>query len=305
MLVIRLFGSFDIAFQQRSVGKFASRKARSLLILLILGRSQALSRDALATKIWPDFDQDRARKSLNTELWRLGKSLTKGGIPQETVLDASGERLQFRPQIDCWLDIEAFEDGTAPALTEAAESADPAAIRRVEEAVALYRGDLLEAVYDDWCLVHREALRGRFLAAAEFLLAAAMARRDWTNALARAQVLLATDPLLEHIHRAVMRCHYHMGNRPAALRQFEYCAEVLRRELGVEPMGETTQVYDTIRAVSPKRVQIDPAGGREVLAPPAALPERRPPLQEVAHAISDLDRARLWLVDASEQLKGR
>jgi DNA-binding SARP family transcriptional activator len=69
-----------------------------------------------------------------------------------------------------------------------------------------------------------------------------MGRKSWASALAIAQKMLNVDPLQEHVHRAMMRCHYLMGNRPGAVRQFTACVQLLRRELGVEPMEETTRV---------------------------------------------------------------
>lgn len=308
MLVIHLFGAFSMSRDGRPLAKFQSRKSRNLLANLILNRGQPVRREMLAAQMWPDLAQERARKAFNTEYWRLGVGLNACGLAPDTLLNGDADTIEFRPQGRYWLDVAAFEEGTAPARADAPETVDDAALKGIEAATGLYRGDLLENTYDDWCLVQREAFRARYLAAVEFLLAAAMARGDWTRALATAQVLLSSDPLMEHVHRAVMRCHYHMGNRPAALRHYELCAQILRRELGVEPMAETSHVYDTIRAVSPRKAQAlppppPPPPGKAVAPAELPLPERRPPLEEVTHAISSLDRARLWLVDASQQLK--
>jgi DNA-binding SARP family transcriptional activator len=43
------------------------------------------------------------------------------------------------------------------------------------------------------------------------------------------------EPLRESAHRAVIKAHLAMGNRAEALRQYKRYAEVIRRELNLEP----------------------------------------------------------------------
>ena len=73
-----------------------------------------------------------------------------------------------------------------------------------------------------------------------------MSREFWANALATGQKILSIDPFMEHVQRAVMRCHFRLGNRPAAVKQYATCAKLLRQELNVEPMEETRQILETI-----------------------------------------------------------
>jgi DNA-binding SARP family transcriptional activator len=177
--------------------------------------------------------------------------------------------------------------------------ADAAAEERVEAGVAAYRGDLHETLYSDWCILWRETLRAQHLEALEFLLAIALARQDWATGLRYGRALLALDPLLEHVHRAVMRCHFHKGDRPLAMRQYAVCEQILREGLGVEPMDETRRIQETILAV-PGRTAMPSAD-------PAPVPRRRDdrftPVQKVDLALSNLNNARHWLEEASTDLR--
>ena len=64
----------------------ARRKALALLAYLVVepGRHQ---RDALATRVWPEFDQRAARAELSRALWTLNRALGKGRLSadRETV----------------------------------------------------------------------------------------------------------------------------------------------------------------------------------------------------------------------------
>lgn len=71
---------------------------------------------------------------------------------------------------------------------------------------------------------------------------ALLARSAWTEALAVAQRQLQLEPWLEAAHRAIMTAHARLGDRNAALAQFEQCERQLSDELGVEPEDATREL---------------------------------------------------------------
>ena len=52
--------------------------------------------------------------------------------------------------------------------------------------------------------------------------------------------------LREDVHRELMQLFVLNGQRAHALRQFEHCRELLRRELAIHPMRETMALYQKI-----------------------------------------------------------
>jgi TolB-like protein/Flp pilus assembly protein TadD len=119
----------------------------------------------------------------------------------------------------------------------------------LRHAAALYAGDFLDgltvhdAAFEEWLLVERARLRA--LAGAVFTKI--LANETGSNALSIAQRLLALDPLQEEGHRALMRLHAAAGETSSALRQYELCRNILRRELDVAPSPETEALYRRIR----------------------------------------------------------
>ena len=59
-------------------------------------------------------------------------------------------------------------------------------------------------------------------------------------------VFLAVDDLAEEVHRRLMELYAAYGDRSAALRQYEQCMIILERELGISPLPETREVYQSI-----------------------------------------------------------
>ena len=239
---IRLFGAFDVRRGTEPFGPFPTSKSRSLFAFLVLHQEHAHARNFLAGTFWGDRTDAAARKCLRTELWRIRRAI---GGNELSALHADNVRFT---NTDGWVDVFEFERRAAPLQSRTALELRPDDVKALQEAVALYRGHLLEGMYDDWCLYLRERLRLMHSNALLQLLSYSMDEADWPAALQYGERLLSSDPLLEHVHRSLMKCHYYMGNRASALRQYTLCERVLRDELDVDPMRATVVLAERIRS---------------------------------------------------------
>jgi DNA-binding SARP family transcriptional activator len=68
-------------------------------------------------------------------------------------------------------------------------------------------------------------------------------RRDLQRAIELYQHLLAQDSYREVAHRELMRCYFRLGDRAAAIKQYQTCVEILREDLGLDPAEETEALY--------------------------------------------------------------
>ncbi len=246
-----MLGDFELYLDDRRLNNFASRQARLILAYLLLNPERRYSRSNLATQFWGRLSDSRARKALNTEIWRICKALTNEGLDPDTILQRDQHAIGLRLDAECWSDVDTIQK-----TLNRLDTLDPRACSAVDaeavfEAVRLYRGELLEGVYDDWCLVQREGFQVRQMNALEFLLLYDMHEQKWQSALQHGQRLLGMDPIMEHVHRIVMECHYKIGNRPAAIRQYHQCKDILRNELGVDPMPQTERLYCSLLETTP------------------------------------------------------
>ena len=118
-----------------------------------------------------------------------------------------------------------------------------ATIKDWQEAVELYRGDLLPGCYDDWILPERERLRQDLVNALEQLIACCERAQDYLAARQYAQRLLSSDPLREDTYRRLMKLSALSGDRAGVVRFYNQCVTVLQRELAVEPAAETLAAH--------------------------------------------------------------
>jgi DNA-binding SARP family transcriptional activator len=231
-LGLRLLGGFLLQADARP-RPLPARKAQALLAYLAVRAGRAHARDTLTGLLWGDVRERQARQSLRQAMVRLRRALA--GRPRALVVQGDTVMLDARA-LEC--DVAAFERAIRRGTPEA-----------LEQAMALYRGPLLDGVHvaapawEEWLQSERARLGELALEALRRLVEHHLQRGRLEASTLAATRALALDPLQEDMHRALMRLHVRQGRRPAALRQYQTCVAVLQKELGVEPEAATKRLY--------------------------------------------------------------
>src|SRR5919201_6619728 len=253
---IRLLGRVSIDQDGRPLTDLPAR-ALELLCYLLLHRDRAHTRDELAALLWPDASAALARKYLRQALWQLQSALTA-----ELLLLSPGW-VRLDADADWWLDVDAVERAWEASRDVAGARLTGTQAHDLEDAVALYRGDLIEGSYADWCIYERDRIQMTYLAMLEKLMGYCDAHHRWPQGVAYGHRILRHDPAREVTHQQLMRLHYRAGDRTTALRQYQRCVDALDRELGLAPAAGTVALRDQIRAdrLDAAAPPVDPGGG--------------------------------------------
>lgn len=240
MLKFHLLGRPQISLDGQPVTGFASEKELLLLCYLLLNPGEH-SRPQLAGLLWGEMREERARANLSTAVYNLRQLLPNA-------IEANRKTAVFNPHQPVWRDT---------AVLQRALNEDDDAL---EAAVAHYRGPFLDGLYpqdapelESWLQQERERWRLLALTGLDRLAHSQTRAGEWTAAIASLRRLLDLEPWREESHRLLMRLLAGAGQFNAALAQYETCRELLLNELGVEPMAETTAVYQRIQAARQRR----------------------------------------------------
>jgi len=232
---------------------FRTDAERALLAYLATYQGLPQRRDTLTAQLSPDRGDSDALTYLRNRLTRLRSALGDDkAVPPW--LDVDRKQITLRTGDDIVIDVTRFAQLLATVETHAHRqlAGCPTCLAQLQAAVDLVRGELLAGLnfpsetWEAWLLAQREHLQQRALAAMTLLCDARLARGEWAAVLAVAQRQLTLEPWLEAAHRALMTAHVQLGDRNAALAQYEHCAAVLWDELGVEPEEETQQLRQQI-----------------------------------------------------------
>lgn len=255
--------------------RLETAKTLALLAYLVM-RPGPHRRTMLAGMLWGAQDEARAARNLRRALWNLRRAISPDNPAACPYFFISRQEIGFNDQSPFWLDVAEFLR-----LTQPSPEASPGTQRaQLEEAVRLYRGDFLEGVYlrdapgfEEWMMGERARLQEEAIQALQRLGSLLTEWGKYTEAIAALRRLLAIAPWLEAAHRQLMLCYALSGQRGAALAQYEQCRQILQEELGVEPLAETTALYQRIlrqeigketAAAAPGRTELWlPFSGRE------------------------------------------
>ena len=240
-LTLRLLGTPQVSRGGAPVAGFISAKAQALLYYLAV-TARTHSRESLAGLLWSDMPEAQAGKNLRNVLSNLR---TLAG-PH---LSITRQEVAFDREAPYWLDVEQF-------LSTLGDAA-PRDLGALHRAVELYQGDFLDGFYageampfEEWVLGRRSLLKGHMLQALHTLVTRHLEREEYAAGIDYASSLLAIEPWREETHRHLMILLARSRQRSAALAQYETCRRVLARELSVEPMPETTALYEHLRAAA-------------------------------------------------------
>lgn len=250
-LVVRLFGDIDLKLAGKKLADFPTRRSSALFARLIDCAGQSFTRDSLVEQYWHDCDPAHGKNRLRTELWRIRRIVEADGLPSQNFLQVEKDRIGFNSAAEYQLDVALFESGIEALLQCSPRELDSAGYLKLQNILALYRGDYLQHFDDDWCILRRESLRAQYLTALECLMLYHKYRENWDQAISCATRLLSGDPLMEHVHVELMTFYWRKGNRPAALKQYYKCRRCLSEELGISPMESTESTYRRILQESP------------------------------------------------------
>jgi DNA-binding SARP family transcriptional activator len=259
-----------------------NRRKSLALLSYLAATGQAHSRDTLATLLWPEASQRRARSNLRRALSDLNQ------VIGERILVSVGETVALDGEDDLWSDVAQFRAYLAACAQHAhlADETCPDCLPLLAEAVNLYQADFLAgftlrdtAEFDDWHYFEADGLRREFGSALARLVYGLVNQADYEAAIPHARRWVALDRLYEPAQQQLMRLYALSGRRHEALRQYQTCVETLEAELGIAPAPETEALYQRIvsgdlsppPAAAPKAAWLPPA-------PTAVEVERSAPL---------------------------
>jgi len=250
-LRISLFGNLRISRADLKTEVRLTRIVQAFFAFLLINRHRVHPREVLSDLFWGDRPDEQARNCLNTTIWRIRRTLETGSIPKGTYLVRTPmAEVGFNCNCDYWLDIECFEKQIDRTLKKPVEVIDNDEADRLKRVLDFYDGDLLEGFYYDWALLERERMRTLYLNALEHLMRYFDYCGAYEEAINCGKKILYHDNIREEIHREVIRYYLKCGYRARAMRHYNECREILKKELGIEPMQETRALCREIKEMT-------------------------------------------------------
>ncbi len=237
VLYLAVMGRLRLGWSDGSVLELKSGKARALLCYLAVSK-RPFTRPHLAALLWGELPEADARRNLRGVALKLRRA-----VGDYLIIDH--QTLAFNNNLAHEMDTAVFHSHLAANQTRTT----------LYQAIALYRDDFLDGfhirqapLFEEWVMQRRAELRELAIEALADLVEMEMEAGAYETAVKHTRHLLQLDPWREEGHRQLMLALALDGQRSAALAHYANFRVDLRRELGVEPVGETAVLHDQIRS---------------------------------------------------------
>lgn len=222
---------------------WTTRRARDIFCYIATSKHRRVPKDILTEAFWPGEDPAVIEKNFHPTISHIRKALNSRQSLKQNFLVFRDGAYQLDPEFSYAIDVEDFERLIAEAEVAKREKDNERFRRSLESAYALYRGEFMSGIYDDWAETRRIFYTEQFGRVISALAKLSFAEKRWSGALKFAQEVLKDDPFREDMHRMIMKI-LSAQSKPAAVRKhFEELETLLDGELGIEPSAETRRLY--------------------------------------------------------------
>jgi len=219
-----MFKGFELTLD--GIGVPLSNGPQRLLAYLAL-QERSLPRTHIAGVLWGDVPDERAAGNLRSALWRLrqlGLELVGSArdylvLSSQVVVDVRETDRLAKRVMDRGTDVSTLKLEELP-----------------------FAGELLPGWYDDWVIFERERQRLICLLALETLCERWASAGHYAEAVMAGLAAVASEPLRESAHRALIKAFLAEGNPGEAIRQYGLYQDILREELRLEPSAQITKL---------------------------------------------------------------
>ncbi len=250
-LSVRTLGEFSVRYQGSPLSLGSNRNGRAIFRYLVAHPGQRVAKQVLLGLFWPDDSPDKAAHKLHIAISAVRHALSETLGSTETILFGE-DHYALAPDLPLQVDTQFFvEQAQAGERLEQAGEILPA-IEAYQAAIEIYRGDfLVEDLYEDWTIVQRARFEEIYLTVLGRLSHRYAEQGNYDGSISCCRQILARDSFREDAYRQLMCCYSRLGRRNQALSEYQQCLAVLKRELGIEPMRETTELYERIARQDP------------------------------------------------------
>ena len=245
-LTIRVLGPVEIyrdPAKPFAPDAWTTRRARDIFCYIATSKHRRVPKDVLIEAFWADQDTASVEKNFHPTISHIRKALnSRQALKQNFVVFRDGA-YQLNPELSYSVDCEEFEHFIAEA-EKAKREKDAARFRaNLEAAYALYRGEFMAGVYDNWTDERRQFYAEQAARVVSALAKLSFSEKRWADALKFSTEALRDDPYREDMHRLTMKVLAAQGKPAAVKKHFENLQTLLNDELGIEASAETRRLY--------------------------------------------------------------
>lgn len=235
-LKVAVLGTPTVKLDEKLLN-FPYKKVEALLYYLVV--QEKTSRNKLATLLWGNMLEGKAKKNLRNALYQLKKTTGDGII-------ATPDRFTVTISEDCDLQLDL----------------DEFLAREDERSIELYRGNFLKgfliknaSAFTDWTFEQKNYYEQLYIKRLKKEIKNCKEAEDIQNRIYYLESLIEVDEFDELAYRNLMEFYSKQGNTAKAIEIYQVLEERLQDELGITPNRETIKLFQNIKENKPSKLE--------------------------------------------------
>lgn len=248
-LYVKKFGRLKISIgsQFGPELQWQREKAKEMFLYFLFHKDRFIPKEEIMQVLWGEVEEKTADRNFKVTLNALLKALEPDREARKPSYFIIRKQKMYRlnPKATIISDRDLFLKHADQGLES--EDVDKS-IEFLLTALKFYEESPFEDMRDaEWLEQEKQNLERKYILVLEKLAQQFIKIADYQNAVHYAEKLLKKDPTWEEAYRLLMLAYFKMKNRPQSIKWYERCVEVLKKELNIEPMRATTDLYKKIK----------------------------------------------------------
>jgi two-component SAPR family response regulator len=203
--------------------EWRSEKSKEMFFFFLANR-RPLRKDEIVAALWPDLPEEKTTSAFHSNMYRLRQALYKDVIAKDSgryVLDPRGKFI---------FDVEDFQQALKNA--DDAPKGGPEAVKFMEKALNLYKGQFAPDFYSEWAETLRWQLEEQFMSLLGTLASAYSQHGEFKKSADLSQRIIELDEFNEAAWYRLMSSYILSGQTEAAKYCYNRYAGIISKEMG-------------------------------------------------------------------------
>ncbi|NWG01882.1 MAG: tetratricopeptide repeat protein [Syntrophaceae bacterium] len=249
-LRIETLGGFKVFYGDSLIEEreWVRKQPKQLLKAILSHGSSAILKEMLIEDLWPEERIKRAEDNFKTALQRLRVSIepTMSHEFGSSYLHLHDNKISLDNEL-CQVDANQFLSLVKKGEKMEKKGNEKESLSFYVEALGIYQGDFLkEDLYSPWVDKKREELRNQYILLLHKTANLYDRQGSFKKAIECYKKVIEVDPLLEESYQKLMMLYSAKDLYNEALRTYEACMKILKKELRTKPDALTMAIYNKI-----------------------------------------------------------
>jgi ATP/maltotriose-dependent transcriptional regulator MalT/DNA-binding SARP family transcriptional activator len=202
--------------------EWRAEKSKEMFFFFLANR-RPLRKDEIVAALWPDLPEEKTTSAFHSNMYRLRQALYKDVIAKDSgryILDPRGKFI---------FDVQDFQQALQKA--DEAPKGSPEAIKFMEKALNLYKGQFAPDFYSEWAETLRWQMEEQFMSLLGTLAAAYSGQGEFKKSADLSQRIIELDEFNEAAWYRLMSSYILSGQDEAARYCYNRYAAIITKEM--------------------------------------------------------------------------